>query len=806
MEDQRTWTRVGCLMAAGLAGALMSAATARDTAGAPPRPALAERTEDSPALGAVHVHPEDEATDLLAAADEPGWVADVELVGVQAATPAGMRVPETTYTFRLVEQFRGPALAGIFTLTEVGGMNPDGSAAFTCRSHRMELGGRYVIYVRPDAERVKLPFRRVLQVLDGGATLADEAGRVAGAMGHALVFTPGDGVRTLRYLNAPHTGTTAVGVQGPPEQSSTPLPAQPTASVGVPTPLRGDEFLALLRAPGVAPSAAAPAGLASIPSPFEPRYNYCGWVNGPNNYRLLMPNDTQYNWFLGAAADWNDLVNPGWMVGTFYNNGNVIRDAAIGAGNGQNNCGHPSSTQLTNGGYTNWPGLGNPNGICFTWTVAGGCTRISEADVFVNPVNDGDEAQWRKSMVHELGHAFALGHEDRTVAIMVSGTWRVPPNYSSYRYNRLDDLNGVRSVIDFANSQSAGTFTKANWSDIATVSQAHPNWGASADVRYNTTSLSSGSVIQGNTVNLNHMYVESRGLVSPGATTIKVYLSTNTTISTADYEVYSGSWANFGAANVWNDGTLGLSVSNAVPPGVYYVGWILTPTTADLDSSNNTGLLRGNSDDGYAPRTLTVISNAPGNDNCGSAYGVLSGWVMNFNTTNANVDGSATCGNSNSTPDVWYSFFAPSDGFLTLDTCGSSYDTVVSVHSGCPGTTLNQIDCNDDRPSNQPCSSIRASYLRVPLHGGTTAKIRISGYNGVKGTGTLAVNFQPGSLCPADFDGSGIVDDTDFVIFAMAYNDYFCDADCPEDLTGDGIVDDTDFVIFAQAYNLYFCP
>lgn len=65
--------------------------------------------------------------------------------------------------------------------------------------------------------------------------------------------------------------------------------------------------------------------------------------------------------------------------------------------------------------------------------------------------------------------------------------------------------------------------------------------------------------------------------------------------------------------------------------------------------------------------------------------------------------------------------------------------------------------------------------------------------------------------CPADLNYDGVVEDTDFTIFAAAYNTLDCadptmPAGCPADLNFDGFVDDADFVIFVQAYNELLCP
>jgi len=78
----------------------------------------------------------------------------------------------------------------------------------------------------------------------------------------------------------------------------------------------------------------------------------------------------------------------------------------------------------------------------------------------------------------------------------------------------------------------------------------------------------------------------------------------------------------------------------------------------------------------------------------------------------------------------------------------------------------------------------------------------------VSTTNFLTVTAPP---CPADFNNDSFVDDTDFVIFAAAYNLLDC-ADpnmpvgCPADLNNDGFVDDTDFVLFATAYETLICP
>lgn len=81
--------------------------------------------------------------------------------------------------------------------------------------------------------------------------------------------------------------------------------------------------------------------------------------------------------------------------------------------------------------------------------------------------------------------------------------------------------------------------------------------------------------------------------------------------------------------------------------------------------------------------------------------------------------------------------------------------------------------------------------------------------------------------CDADFNGDGLVDDLDFQIFVVAYDQLVCEItdpggggtgarattgsggtqpDCPCDLNNDRFVDDLDFQIFVVAYDELLCP
>jgi|CXWL01.1.fsa_nt_gi hypothetical protein len=129
----------------------------------------------------------------------------------------------------------------------------------------------------------------------------------------------------------------------------------------------------------------------------------------------------------------------------------------------------------------------------------------------------------------------------------------------------------------------------------------------------------------------------------------------------------------------------------------------------------------------------------PGNDRC--TFARLIGLGSHSGSTQfATNDGQATCGSSNLSPSVWYKYVATRTGPLDINTCGSGFDTVLSVYdtNSCPSGTGTQIACNDDAPAGSPCGGTR-SALSVSVVAGETYYIRLSGYNDAAGEYVLNV-------------------------------------------------------------------
>ncbi len=133
------------------------------------------------------------------------------------------------------------------------------------------------------------------------------------------------------------------------------------------------------------------------------------------------------------------------------------------------------------------------------------------------------------------------------------------------------------------------------------------------------------------------------------------------------------------------------------------------------------------------PTTLTsgidnvrfqLVGLPPTTDNCSGARTIQIGQVQDFdNTCCATTDGVSSCGG---VKDVWYKFTAYCTGPITVNTCGTGFDTVLSVFTDCPGTLANEIACNDDAEAG-PCNGTTQSQVTFTPSPCTTYCIRVAG-------------------------------------------------------------------------------
>ena len=158
---------------------------------------------------------------------------------------------------------------------------------------------------------------------------------------------------------------------------------------------------------------------------------------------------------------------------------------------------------------------------------------------------------------------------------------------------------------------------------------------------------------------------------------------------------------------------------------VAHTGWQLT-SVEGISADGKQIVGRGRHPNGQYWIWWADLRNPPGNDACAGAEILNPNHTPTFlhteslartgTTREATRDGSATCALS-STVNVWYKYTAPVAGFLELDLCDTASlpDGYIAVHTGCPGTTLNQIACSTACPQmagcNRPCVAVPALEL-----------------------------------------------------------------------------------------------
>jgi hypothetical protein len=87
-------------------------------------------------------------------------------------------------------------------------------------------------------------------------------------------------------------------------------------------------------------------------------------------------------------------------------------------------------------------------------------------------------------------------------------------------------------------------------------------------------------------------------------------------------------------------------------------------------------------------------------------------------------------------PDIWFRFVAKSSGSMEFTTCDpSSYDTSMALYAD---SCTNQVACNGDA-SGSGCQAYH-STINYNVVSGSTYYIRIGGWQGATGEGTLTID------------------------------------------------------------------
>lgn len=88
---------------------------------------------------------------------------------------------------------------------------------------------------------------------------------------------------------------------------------------------------------------------------------------------------------------------------------------------------------------------------------------------------------------------------------------------------------------------------------------------------------------------------------------------------------------------------------------------------------------------------------------------------------------------------VWFSWTAPGAGTVSLDTCGSDFDTFLGVYTGSALGALTQVAVNDNSPGPN-CPHTRRSELTFAASAGTTYRFLVGGPEFEEGNLTLRLS------------------------------------------------------------------
>ncbi|MAD19368.1 MAG: hypothetical protein CMJ52_03995 [Planctomycetaceae bacterium] len=218
--------------------------------------------------------------------------------------------------------------------------------------------------------------------------------------------------------------------------------------------------------------------------------------------------------------------------------------------------------------------------------------------------------------------------------------------------------------------------------------------------------------------------------------------------------------------------------------------------------AGQTFIIRVGSPDGsFGDGILRIECNGQGgppNDECVDAEPLSDGinQVSTIGATGSGIDDPLGCSISNGPSvdaDLWYTYQSDCTGILTIATCGSGFDTRLSVYdalAGCPSSGSPSYACNDDSCGDD-------AQVITPVLAGQILLIRIGSSDGTTGDAQILIDCEPfDQPCPEDLDGNGTIDGADLGLLLGAWGTPDPDAD----INGDGTVNGADLGLLLGAW------
>ena len=306
-----------------------------------------------------------------------------------------------------------------------------------------------------------------------------------------------------------------------------------------------------------------------------------------------------------AMWTWNQFVDVYrfWKDDGYWDWGNAVNEF----------CGWVDNTTLNNELGFNWP----PDALGLTYlSYSGiGCTRIIESDVLWNAhknytddrniaINDPSIILLLPVCMHELGHTW--GYMDGYDGPL--GTWGYPEEHYNY------DQPSVMHSYVFPGIVEDGI--GIHWPDAhlfrdCNVDENHQILGIEdigVESYYAQNGLKNSTTdklvyVTGEPITFQNVTVENMGYWSLSDVNLQFYFSTDRSISSGDYQVGSPfNFPSFPGEDITVD-NYHTYVPYNIPPGVYYVGAIVT--------------VNGFQDDDFTPNNFTYFNETICIEECG---------------------------------------------------------------------------------------------------------------------------------------------------------------------------------------------
>src|SRR5258708_795729 len=219
--------------------------------------------------------------------------------------------------------------------------------------------------------------------------------------------------------------------------------------------------------------------------------------------------------------------------------------------------------------------------------------------------------------------------------------------------------------------------------------------------------------------------------ITPASTPVQASPSTNVTIQLAGTNFTTGTKVLFNEAP---NGITVAAASSSCPLPTCLKATLPAALLGPYGSTNDITVVVPPPGGGTsAAKTFKVLAAAPPNDNIANATNIIA-----FSFSDVQDSSGATTESTDPIPPcvtqyssaqgntgghlnavyntMWYKFTPQFSANLSVDTTGSSYDTVLSIWSGNPGSLVN-VACNDDITSGV---AIQSQLSGVSLTSGTT--------------------------------------------------------------------------------------